>query len=624
MSLCWCAGVVPQTGNALVRGFGSADAARWTPYRTPAARPCRRARVWRCVQEQEQKEAAPEADGKGRSAAPVAGETKAKANGNGRAASDTDGKPAAGIRTLERDVTKKIAVPEPIQFEAPRSSTLEMIRYRTVDTINDVVLHYSRKFKRNETLAKLAQATKPVVCVLGFGWGGHAFVKTIDTDKYDVVVISPRNHFLFTPMLASTAVGTVEFRSILEPVRVSNEFVTYFEATCENIDQENQVLLCKNLRGNTFEQHYDYLVLGVGAPTNTFNTPGVEEYAHFMKEVSDAKEIRKGIIDQFEAANLPNVSAEERERLLTFAVVGGGPTGCEFSAELSDFLRSDLKKYYPRLMVDTKVKLLNSGSSILLQFDEALQAKALDNFRKTQIDVVTDARVVAMDDTTITLKNGSKIPYGLCVWAAGIGTNPLVSSLIARVPQQKDAKGRLVIDEWQRVKGMNNTFAFGDCAVAEKRPLPATGQVAAQQGSYVSRLLNKNVCLACEVPVILPRELNNTISGQALESLREKGQAFKNARPFEFLSLGILAYVGDSKAIADVEAGDLKLGGASGTLAFLLWRSVYLTKQVSFRNRVLVLFDWLRSQIFGRDTSQMGLIPFALFLALEMTEKASL
>uniref|UniRef100_A0A7S1TJV9 FAD/NAD(P)-binding domain-containing protein n=1 Tax=Erythrolobus australicus TaxID=1077150 RepID=A0A7S1TJV9_9RHOD len=501
--------------------------------------------------------------------------------------------------------TKRDAVPVPLEFKPKRESFPELVLSRTADTIDDIKLHFVRKYFPDKSIQG---SNRPRVIVLGCGWGGHALVKTIDTQKYQVVVVSPRNYFLFTPMLASSAAGTVEFRSICEPIRASNPYIEYIEATCTGIDHMKREIQCVSPTGTEFAIDYAHLVVAVGASTNTFGTPGVARYCHFLKDVDDARRLRRSIIDQFERANTPGISEEERIRLLTFVIVGGGPTGTEFAAELSDFLNDDLKKYYPRLITKVTVKLLNSGQSLLGQFDAALREDAMKNLQRNKIDVVLNARVIEVSETSIKLKSGDELPYGLAVWAAGNGTRSLVRALIDSIPEQSGAKNQVLIDRWLRVKGTTSVFAFGDCAVSDVDPLPATGQVAAQQGSYVARLLNRNVCLACEIPVLLPKKMSNDLTPEQFADMQSelsgKRNKIKFAKPFQFLSLGIMAYVGGKKAVADVDAGDFQVGNVSGRLAFFLWRSVYLTKQVSTRNRILVLQDWIKTRLFGRDISQ--------------------
>ena len=261
-----------------------------------------------------------------------------------------------------------------------RCTALELIQQQFSESVTDIGRHFGRDVNAallkveakaggsglrrlssiNQASASLnsevlppdltPRTRKPRVVVLGSGWGAHAFVKVVDTDKFDVVAISPRPYFIFTPMLASSAVGTVEYRSITEPMRASNPLVDYYEAQALKIDARGKTLVCESKHDGEereFRVKYDYLVVGVGMEANTFGVPGVREHCHFLKEVADARKLRQSIVEKFESASLPNLSDEERQDLLTFVVVGGGPTGVEFSGELFDFLQQDVKRYYP-------------------------------------------------------------------------------------------------------------------------------------------------------------------------------------------------------------------------------------------------------------------------------------
>jgi len=498
--------------------------------------------------------------------------------------------------TPQKDPVQEKETKKDKETPVQEDSFFSLVLSRVVDTIDDAIVHFNRSFFPPKIEP---DARKPVLAVLGTGWAAHSLIKVIDTVRYDVKVISPRNYFLFTPMLPSTAVGTVEFRSIVETFRTANPFVDYLEAFCVDVDFEKQMAICEsNIPGEKrrFQIYYDYLVVAVGAATNTFGTPGVQEHCYFLKEISDARGLRRAIVERFELASFPDISQEEKYRLLSFVVVGGGPTGCEFAAELHDFLVQDLKKYYPKLFGDVQVLLLQSGDSILTQFDRTLQDKALENFRQSNIQVITKARVTEVTSTHIRLKDGTEIPYGLAVWAAGNGTQPLTKLMLSKIPEQKEARGRLLVDKWLRVKGVSNVFAMGDCAAMEPVPLPATAQVAGQQGAYLARLFNRDYCLSCPVP----ESEGNSVA--PLARWRPGGSP-EIAKPFQFLSLGILAYIGRERAMAQIETGVEKIKMA-GVLTYLLWQSVYITKQVSFRNRVLVLFDWFKTRVFGRDMSQ--------------------
>ncbi|KAK4529179.1 hypothetical protein CCYA_CCYA01G0036 [Cyanidiococcus yangmingshanensis] len=525
--------------------------------------------------------------------------------------------------------------PPPVETRGRRSTYLGLLWDRTLDTFEDALLHLRRQFFWQGEFLRSSERPKPRLVILGTGWVGHAMVKIVDIDKYDVIVISPRNYFLFQPMLPSSALGIVEFRSCCEPILRANPFIIYYEAEAVAVDVERRVVKCRakvRRRGalsvgsednggvsstpetsreqhalepraqavsNTdeiigvreFEVPYTYCVVGIGSAVNTFNTPGVKENCFFLKEIPDARKIRSEVVRIFEEANLPETSDEERRRLLHFVVVGGGPTGVEFAGELHDFLVEDAVKYYKKLLKDVQVTLLQSGQTILNQFDKSLQDRALQNMRAAKINVRTGCRVVRITDTDIYLQDGSVLPYGMCVWAAGVGPQKLVTDLIQSIPAQRDFKKRqLVVDDWLRVIGAEGVFAAGDCATNLHEPLPATAQVAGQQGAYLARLLNREYCLDCDIP-------------ERTEYTRTWIDRARFAKPFQFLSFGLLAYIGRERAMAQIEMGDASVK-LSGTLTYLIWRSVYAVKQVSMRNRILITFDWIKASIFGRDISQ--------------------
>uniref|UniRef100_A0A914CCN1 FAD/NAD(P)-binding domain-containing protein n=1 Tax=Acrobeloides nanus TaxID=290746 RepID=A0A914CCN1_9BILA len=179
--------------------------------------------------------------------------------------------------------------------------------------------------------------------VLGTGWASYSVVRNINRQFYRVIVISPRNHFLFTPLLTSTTVGTLEFRSIIEPVRnvgFTNSH-DFHLAEALNCDFEKQIVTVQSSldKNMVWDIPYDKLVIGVGSLPNTFNVPGVKENAFFLKEISDARQIRQKILRNLELELAPKCSKEEVKRLLHTVIVGGGPTGVEFGAELYDFIR---------------------------------------------------------------------------------------------------------------------------------------------------------------------------------------------------------------------------------------------------------------------------------------------
>ncbi len=407
---------------------------------------------------------------------------------------------------------------------------------------------------------------KPKLLVLGTGFAAFSLLHRIDPDCYDILVASPRNHFLFSPLLPSTTVGTLEFRSIIEPVRALQRktHLTFYQARCTAIDTTTKLATFEGqFDGDTFILSYNVLVIAVGAESKTFNIPGVREHALFLKELADARAIRQRVIECFERAYNP-LAGEDRDRLLHFVIVGGGPTGVEFAAELHDFLEDDLIKAFPDLVPAARITLVEASAGILNMFDRKLSDYALKRFARAKIEVRTGAMVKEVTARGVVLAEGTELPAGLVVWSTGIGATPLVAAL----PFPKARGQRLVTDETFAVDPARSIYAIGDCATRAGDELPATAQVAQQEGEY------------------LARQLNTLARG-------------KPGRAFNYRHMGMLAYIGDRRALADT--GYLK---GHGFATWIFWRSAYLTKLVSFKNKILVLFDWMKTWIFGRDISR--------------------
>ena len=407
-------------------------------------------------------------------------------------------------------------------------------------------------------------SSPPRLVILGTGFGAFNLVKHLGRD-YDVTVVSPRNHFLFTPLLPSTTVGTIEFRSIIEPIRHARRALRFFHARAETLDRDGRTVACTGVTdGHRFLVPYDLLVIAVGAVSNTFNVPGVAEHALFLKELSDARELRGRIVRCFERANLPATPRDVRDRLLHFVVCGGGPTGVECAAEIHDFLDEDLSRIHPQLAAAAQITLVEATGEILTSFDVKLRRYATDLFRRQRIRVLLDSPVVRVVETSLFLKNGDAVPFGLLLWTAGTGPTSFVQGL----PLPCDRGGRLITDRYFRVQGEERIYAIGDCSTMENAALPATAQVAQQEGKYLARALTR----------------------------RARGSP---GAPFRYRNLGMLAYVGGNRALADLETYKWR-----GWATWLFWRSAYLTRIVSLRNKMKVLFDWFSAKVYGRDVSQ--------------------
>jgi len=411
-------------------------------------------------------------------------------------------------------------------------------------------------------VAELKTESKKSMVVLGSGFGAHSLLKKLKRRNYGVKLVSPRNHFLFTPLLPSTAVGTIEFRSIVEPVRNLDPSIEYIRATAEVVDPQKHEVTCRPLNSDrTFSLNYDVLVLAGGVQPNTYGIPGVFEHACFLKELNDARNIRQRILDNYERASLPDADRDEKIHLLHFVICGGGPTGIEFAAEVYDFVVHEVGRYFPNLIAFTQITLVEAGSEILTAFDRHLREKAIHLFHRQNIQVLLGNPVKVVKKKSLMLSNNQKLHYGLLLWAAGNAPIPLVKAL----PCEKDRSGRVLTDAFLKVTGCDGVYALGDCCVPGDQNLPQTAQVAMQEGKYLARCFNYPERMA----------------------------------PFRFKSLGTLAYIGSESAL--VETSVLQ---GSGFLAWLFWRSVYLTRLVRWRNKIKVVMDWLLNMVFGRDISQ--------------------
>jgi NADH:ubiquinone reductase (non-electrogenic) len=398
--------------------------------------------------------------------------------------------------------------------------------------------------------------------VLGSGFGGYSLIRGLRRSPLEITVVSPRNYFLFTPLLPSAVSGSVEFRSILEPVRRRQRHVHLLEAEAEAVDFEHRLVTCRSAVGEErFELGYDVLALAVGAAVADYGVSGVNRYALPLASVEDGRALRRSVLEQFARADVPGVALAEVERRLRFVVVGGGPTGVEVAAEIQDLLNGELRKSFPTLAPVARVVLVEAGPRLLGSFDEALSEYTRRHFQREGVEIRTGSPVARIEEAEIFFQDGRTLSRGLVIWAGGNAPVPLIGEM----GLETRADGRLVVDDYLRVPERGNVYALGDCAACGEPPLPATAQVAQQQGRYLADVLSRR----------------------------------DELRPFDYRKMGMLAYIGGGKALADLPNTQW-----SGRAAWFFWRSVYLTKLVSPANKVKVLFDWLKAHLFGRDLSR--------------------
>lgn len=432
----------------------------------------------------------------------------------------------------------------------------------------------------------------------------------------------------------------------MEPIRTilrqKRAAVKYYEAEASSIDPERKVVKIiddSEVKGDKSETEvpYDMLVVGVGAENATFGIAGVKEHSCFLKEIGDAQRIRKKIMDCVETAAFKDQTPEEIDRLLHMIVVGGGPTGVEFAGELQDFFEEDIRKLIPDISDRFHVTLIEALPNVLPSFSKHLIEYTESTFAEEKITIKTKTAVKKVTDKMVeaeaTSPDGKKelitLPYGLLVWATGNAVRPVIKDLISRIPAQKDSRRGLAVNEYLQVQGTSDIWAVGDCAVAGYAP---TAQVASQEGTFLARLFNNRAKTAALEDKIgeLSGSLNVRPGSNAaeasdqLESYQRQLRRIKDIKPFHYSHQGSLAYIGSEKAVADVSwlRGNIASGGG---LTYFFWRSAYLSmcfSSESFppliepgkvawidafspaRNRLLVVNDWLKSKLFGRDISR--------------------
>ncbi|KAJ5779226.1 Calcium-binding EF-hand [Penicillium paradoxum] len=329
--------------------------------------------------------------------------------------------------------------------------------------------------------AMLRQKDKPRLVILGTGWGSIGLLKNLNPADYHVTVVSPTNYFLFTPMLPSATVGTLGLRSLVEPVRRIIDRVNghFLKGSATDVDfSEKLVEVCQvgpEGEKKNFYLPYDKLVIGVGCVTNAHGVKGLE-HCNFLKTIDDARKIKNKVLENMELACLPSTTDEERKRLLSFVVCGGGPTGVEFAAELFDLLNEDLLHSFPRIVRnEISVHIIQSRTHILNTYDEALSQYAESRFDRDGVNVLTNARVKEVRGDRVLfsqVEDGKtvikEIPTGFCLWSTGVAPAQIAETLAKKLEGQNN-KHALETDSHLRLIGapLGDVYAIGDCSTVQ-------------------------------------------------------------------------------------------------------------------------------------------------------------
>jgi NADH dehydrogenase len=393
---------------------------------------------------------------------------------------------------------------------------------------------------------------RPRVVIVGGGFGGLQAAKALGRAPVQVTVIDRNNYHLFQPLLYWVATAGLSPADISSPIRrvlrrQKNTEVLLAEVTGVDL-AHRRVLIGERAIP------YDYLILATGAQDNYFGHPEWSVHAIGLKSIKEATTIRSQILRRFEQAEMETDPAKVQE-LLTFVLVGAGPTGVEMAGAIAELARKALAKDFRHINpASARVILVEAAPRILTTFPEKLARKAQKALNRLGVEIRTGTPVENIDANGVSL-DGQRIPCKTVIWSAGVAASPVGKWLGAEV----DRGGRVRVNPDLTLPGHENVFVIGDTATLTQngKPLPGVAPVAMQQGRYVAALIKQRV----------------TTGGPE--------------RPFRYVDKGNLATVGRSYAIVDLKGFRL-----TGLLAWVLWLVVHIYYLIGFRNRLVTLFQW--------------------------------
>ena len=416
---------------------------------------------------------------------------------------------------------------------------------------------------------------RPKVVVLGGGFGGMFAAKTLAKNgkaRIDVELINAVNYFVFQPLLPEVAAGSISTSDAASPLREIMPGVTVRKADIANIDlKQKSVTIVQGTKRRLIPVPYDHLVLAIGQKVDLTRIPGMTEHALTIKDLSDAVTLRNHVIDCLEHADVTRYP-KLKKKLLTFVVVGAGFSGVETIGEMKELIDRSLR-YYPNVDAsEIKVILLEFAPRILGELPESLATYATEQLEKRDISVMCGVGTKSASGTSLELTNGDFIETKTIVATIGNGPSPLVEKLGLDLQV-----GKVVVDRTLQVPGHSTVWSIGDAALIPMKDNPSdrydyappTAQFAVREGAHVA----KNIL--------------GVLDGKAPE-------------PFNYTSKGSMASLGGKRAVAEVNGVRL-----SGFMAWLLWRTFYLSFLPGWRARVRVMINWAMDLVLARSIVQV-------------------
>lgn len=403
--------------------------------------------------------------------------------------------------------------------------------------------------------------------IIGGGFAGVKCAltlrKKLSRDEADIILYNSENYLVFQPLLAEVVGASISPEPVAVPLRQMLPGVYCRTEDITKIDVENNIVEYFGDAGQKGHMSYDHLVIACGSSVNLGMIPGMSDHAYPLKTVGDAVALRYHVMQQMENAEICE-DAERRRWHLSFVIVGGGFSGVEVAGEINDLVH-DTRKFFRNIpKEEIKVTLVHSRDQLLPEVSSKLRDFTKVKMEQAGINVVLNKRVSYVTQEGVGFGEGETILGGTIVCTVGNATSPIIQALDA--PKER---GRLVTEDDMRVKGHQNMWAIGDCALInnsyDKSPSPPTGQFAERQGTQAAQNIARVI----------------------------KG---KKTKPFKFKPLGQLCAIGGHNAVAEFLGFHI-----SGFIAWFLWRSVYLFKLPSFSHKLKVGFDWAWEIFYSRD-----------------------
>jgi NADH dehydrogenase len=410
---------------------------------------------------------------------------------------------------------------------------------------------------------------KPHVVIIGGGFAGIAAAKALRHCEADITIIDRRNHHIFQPLLYQVATAVLAPADVAAPIRqlsARQKNVSVLLAEVIGVDLESRSVAVKYSGSGDKKIAFDYLVVAAGVQSSYFGHNEFAKYAPCLKTITDAQIIRSKILSAYELAESTDDEGERR-RLMTFVLVGAGPTGVELAASIAQMAKTTLRANFRRIdPATTSIVLLDGAKRVLPSFAESSSVKAAQRLAKLGVRVITSAMVEHIDDQGVTV-GGKRIDSGTVLWTAGVSPSPIVKMLGVAT----DRAGRACVGPSLNVADFRGVFV-GDAAtlIQDGRPLPGVAQVAIQQGRYAGGFI--------------ARELGGS----------------KPPRPFRYFDKGNMAVIGKNFAI--LESGRIKL---AGIIPWFIWAFIHIMFLPQLQNQRRVQNQWFWSYFTGQRSSRL-------------------